>query len=106
MRSRNCIILVGTHKPYSMPEDTGYLPLHLGSALTDRTIIGTCRDDIGANISNFNPYFCELTGLYWAWKNTSAQVYGLVHYRRYFEGKGLLLNGKRIASSAEILAHM
>ena len=34
-----------------------------------------------------NPYYCELTGLYWAWKNLECDYLGLVHYRRYFTSK-------------------
>ena len=39
------------------------------------------------NISQLNPYYCELTGLYWAWKNLDCDYLGLVHYRRYFTKK-------------------
>ena len=60
-------VIVAAHKPYTMPSDKMYLPLHVGSA--GKESIGYQRDDDGENISSLNPYFCELTGLYWAWKN-------------------------------------
>lgn len=47
-------------------------------------IKGYTQDNTGTNISNKNPNFCELTGLYWAWKNLDSEYIGLVHYRRYF----------------------
>ena len=59
-----------------------YLPLHVGAA--GKESIGYQRDDEGDNISELNPYFCELTGLYWAWKNLDAEYIGLAHYRRHF----------------------
>ena len=31
--------------------------------------------------------YCELTGIYWAWKNLDADYIGLVHYRRYISNK-------------------
>jgi hypothetical protein len=77
-----CRIVVATRKPYWMPEDPLYLPLHVGSA--GEADIGYARDDGGENISAENPWYCELTGLYWAWKNLQAGYIGLTHYRRHF----------------------
>lgn len=80
-------ILVATHKPYWMPSDSVYMPIHVGRE--GKTDIGFTGDNTGDNISTKNPYFCELTGLYWAWKNLNCEYIGLCHYRRYFStGKG------------------
>jgi hypothetical protein len=81
----NIKILVATHKPYWMPEDNVYLPIHVGK--NGKTDIGFVGDDTGDNISNKNINYCELTGLYWAWKNLHADYIGLCHYRRYFAHK-------------------
>lgn len=78
-------IIVATHKPYRMPEDEMYLPLHVGRF--GKADIGFIGDDTGENISRKNPSFCELTGLYWAWKNLDADYIGLVHYRRHLSVK-------------------
>ncbi len=78
----NVKIIVAAHKKYQMPSDSLYLPLQVGAA--GKESIGFERDDSGINISQKNPYYCELTGLYWAWKNLDADYVGLVHYRRYF----------------------
>ena len=89
----NIKIIVAAHKKYKMPEDSMYLPLHVGAeGKTDGEghplDLGYTKDNTGDNISGKNPYFCELTGMYWAWKNLQADYLGLVHYRRYFKGKG------------------
>lgn len=78
-------VIVATHKEYQMPSDEMYLPVHVGSC--GKESIGYQRDDVGDNISDLNPFFCELTGLYWAWKNLDADYLGLVHYRRHFSLK-------------------
>ncbi|AXQ78533.1 DUF4422 domain-containing protein [Streptococcus chenjunshii] len=79
-------ILVATHKQFQMPADTElYLPLHVGRE--GKKDLGYTGDNTGDNISRLNPYYSELTGLYWAWKNLSCEYLGLVHYRRYFAKK-------------------
>ena len=76
-------ILIAAHKPYWMPSDPVYQPLQVG-AEGKSLIPGYTPDNTGDNISAKNPHYCELTGLYWAWKNLSCEYIGLCHYRRYF----------------------
>lgn len=61
-----------------------YLPVQVGAKGKDS--IGYQRDDENDNISSKNPNYCELTGLYWAWKNLDCSHLGLAHYRRHFKG--------------------
>ena len=81
----NIKIIVATHKEYRMPQDDIYFPLHVGAE--GKKSIGLVGDNTGKNISNQNPFLCELTGLYWAWKNLDYDYLGLVHDRRHFAGK-------------------
>lgn len=83
-------IIVAAHKEYKMPEGDMYLPVHVGAVLSDKDF-GYQRDDQGDNISAKNRSFCELTGIYWAWKNLDADYVGLVHYRRLFGKKSGIL---------------
>lgn len=87
-------IIVAAHKKYQMPKDEMYLPVHVGSKGKEK-ILNYQRDDEGENISEKNPYFCELTGLYWAWKNLKADYIGLVHYRRYFTTSNVLFKNEK-----------
>ncbi len=86
----NVKILVAAHKEYRMPSDPLYLPLQVGAAL--HSPLPYQADSTGDSISEKNPGFCELTGLYWGWKNLPAEIgaVGLCHYRRYFAGKHAL----------------
>lgn len=71
-----------THKKYeNIEQDSLYVPLLVGGGQKD---YGYCRDDAGENISSKNKFYAELTGLYWIWKNSNADVVGICHYRRYF----------------------
>lgn len=91
-------VVVASHKPYWMPQDMCYLPVQVGSTGKEETIAGFQRDDEGENISQKNANYCELTGLYWAWKNLEADWLGLAHYRRHFSSTLALKRRDRIAS--------
>lgn len=78
-------IVVATHKKYEIiPQDPIYHIVEVG-AKNRENHFSLERDDIGKdNISEKNSSYCELTALYWAWKNTEFDILGLCHYRRYF----------------------
>lgn len=82
-------ILVATHKKYIMPTNKIFLPIKVGGTFSE--IKEYENDNNGKNISEKNKNFCELTAIYWAWKNINSDYIGLCHYRRYFDFKG----GKR-----------
>ncbi len=76
------IIFTMTHKAFTPPKDPMFVPIQVGRAVSND--LGYIGDDTGDSISHLNPYFSELTGMYWVWKNfrTEGNV-GLCHYRRF-----------------------
>lgn len=78
-----------THKKieYSVPQ--GYFKLFVGAKNKEINLKGYFRDDVGENISSKNSSYCELTGLYWLWKNCKDDYIGLCHYRRFFRNSSL-----------------
>jgi hypothetical protein len=67
------------------PEFKKYIiPIQVGSTFSDKKI-AKIQDDKGMNISNKNPVYCELTAIYWIWKNVTCPYVGVCHYRRYFD---------------------
>lgn len=84
----NCKVLVCCHKQDVHANGTPYFPIQVGKALSS-VDLDFQGDDSGDNISEKNPSYCELTGMYWAWKNLKdTDVIGLCHYRRYFDFHG------------------
>ncbi len=79
---------VATHKRYPMPGDAMYLPVQAGRAI-HAPLAEYVGDDTGDSISEKNQSYCELTVLYWLWRNVGADAIGLCHYRRYFAGSRL-----------------
>jgi len=89
-------IYVVTHKEIKFPIlPNGYEIIHAGHALA-KNDFGYIGDDSGDNISHLNLYLNEITALYWIWKNTSHEIIGLCHYRRFFttDGKNILTETK------------
>lgn len=84
MRANELTIYIATHKPYTFPKNKCYCPIQVNAKKNKSFLPVT--DDIGDNISEKNDRFCELTALYWIWKNDShSRFIGLCHYRRYFK---------------------
>lgn len=76
-------VLVAAHKNYKMPSDPMYLPVFVGKEIHPEINHTFQGDNTGENISKKNPYYNELTAIYWGWKNLDLDAMGLVHYRRY-----------------------
>ncbi len=95
---KDIIIIIAAHKKVEVSNDPMYLPLHVGKEGKEE--IGFIGDNTGENISIKNRNYCELTGTYWAWKNTDSDYIGLVQYRRYFKGKK---KGKGIDGALSIM---
>ncbi len=99
-------IFVMTHKLFERPKDNMYVPLQVGHTLKGTLDESYLRDDEGEdNISALNPYFSELTGMYWVWKNFhGADNVGVCHYRRYPVVKGITaggISGERLLTESD-----
>lgn len=107
----NIKILIATHKKYWIPQEDMYLPIHVGKE--GKGDLGYIGDNTGDNISCKNPNYCELTGIYWAWKNLNADYVGVAHYRRHFTdesffgriGKSKISCILSYSETEDILAH-
>lgn len=110
----NIRIYVAMHKPNNYVlkiKNPIYIPIQCGRSVNGNfnnssDFLPELGDDTGDNISIKNPYYSELTALYWIWKNDDSQpddIVGLNHYRRYFAepsangiNTNILLKGKTI----------
>lgn len=79
-------ILVCNHSKNEKVSSDILVPISVGNYREENMI----SDSTGDNISSLNDKYCELTAMYWIWKNDCNYDYiGLFHYRRYlsFEEK-------------------
>ena len=66
----------------NLPKIKDYIPLIVGKP--ELSMEDCFNDSTGDSISLKNPFYCELTGHYWIWKNDKqSDVVGLCHYRRF-----------------------
>ena len=75
-------VYVVTHKPFDgrLPENYEYIQVNAAN----NARFCALTDDTGENISAKNPCYCELTAMYWIWKNDHENdIVGLAHYRRF-----------------------
>ena len=76
-------IFVACHNAAHIPHNDLLQPIQVGTALSPYRL-SMLHDNEGDNISHKNNRYCELTALYWAWKNEpNCEYYGFFHYRRY-----------------------
>ena len=81
------MIYIVTHKRVDLPKLKGYRAIQVGGA--PDSFPGCLRDNTGDNIADKNAGYCELTAMYWIWKNADDPYKGLAHYRRYFGRRSL-----------------
>lgn len=87
MNRRNIRLFSVFHKEYPTPNCDWITPIQVGRRHAP-IVLPMIHDDMGsASISDKNDRFCELTALYWIWRNLDhfdEKYIGLAHYRRYF----------------------
>lgn len=82
-------IYVVSHKKIDLADELpdGYIPFYVGPNRAELAAHRGVPDGLADNIASMNSSFCELTAMYWIWKNDKSQYKGLVHYRRLFTSK-------------------
>lgn len=92
-------IYLAYHKQSPLFKGGPFQPIQVGRAGAGQVLPHMIGDDTGDHISQKNPTYCELTALYWAWKNDKkASHIGLMHYRRLLDFSGK--HARRAAESA------
>lgn len=69
---------------YGFLDNKYVTPIECGADIIDNNVC-ELKDNTGDNISRYNQFFTEDTGIYWIWKNVkNAKYKGQVQYRRRF----------------------
>ncbi len=94
-------IYIATHKELQYPYKECYIPIQVGADINKK--LNYMGDNTGDNISKKNKNYCELTALYWIWKNSEADIVGLEHYRRYLYKNIFSNKAKNLLSKEDII---
>ncbi len=104
------MIYVVSHKWFEMIDGTDreYRAIYVGEVHKYACEEGYLTDespDESLSISGKNVSYCELTAMYYIWKNTQDEenggYVGLDHYRRYFVKDGLPISGEYIKKTVD-----
>lgn len=104
---RDIKILISCHKKVDTINNSILTPIALGVEKRGHIDGIQLNDNNGTdNISSSNEYFCEMTAMYYAYKNLKAQYYGFFHYRRYlslahFDSEATDINVKNLSPNFE-----
>ena len=82
-------IAVATHKKIDFDLPKIYKPVQVNSNRNAKWE-NYFHDDDGYSIADKNYCYCELTAMYYLWKNVKTNIKGLCHYRRYFSNNSKL----------------
>lgn len=81
MNSKIAIYIV-THQIADLPASDHFVPIQAGRGINPK--LAMLGDETGDNISAKNPYYAEITPMYWVWKNATLPDHvGFFHYRRF-----------------------
>lgn len=101
-------VYVVQHKEVDLKKyrlDSCYQAIRVGAYAQEKSDLRA--DNTGDHISWKNPNYCELTALYWIWKNDrEADIIGLCHYRRFFTKSILSVHPKNFLISSDIEKYM
>lgn len=98
-------IFVVSHKIFNKPKDNLYKAIYVGNKIIDDREKTLLKDNSKDNIEKKNSSYCELTAVYWLWKNyNEIENIGICHYRRYFSRKVISKSEKHYINNMDIIS--
>ncbi len=97
-------IFIGTHKDFDCKVTNPIYKIISNCELKNNYNLECYCDNIGDNISKYNPYMNEMTMFFWLYKNYQIKDYiGFCHYRRYFSFLDNVIDVENILNNNDII---